>query len=98
MEGAGLMGHVDGTAFPGTFGHITDGYAAGYYGYMWSEVLALDMLSAFGDDLMNAEVGRRFRTIILASGGQRSPLDLVIEFLGREPSSDAFFREIRGAD
>src|SRR3954467_15778216 len=37
MEGATPMGHVPGTAFPGTFEHIASGYAAGYYGYMWAK-------------------------------------------------------------
>jgi thimet oligopeptidase len=96
MESAGPMGHVDGTAFPGTFGHIADGYAAGYYGYMWSEVLALDMLSVFGDDLMSEATGRRFRDVILARGAEAPADDLVREFLGRSVSSEAFFREIRG--
>jgi len=96
MEGRTPLGHVPGTQFPGTFGHIVGGYAAGYYGYMWSEVLALDMLSPFGDNVMNVEVGRRFRDIVLANGGQVAPMKLVVKFLGRQPSPDAFFREITG--
>jgi thimet oligopeptidase len=96
MEGAGPMGHVDGTAFPGTFGHITNGYAAGYYGYMWSEVLALDMLSVFGGNLMNPATGRRFRDLILARGAELPASGLVEEFLGRPVSNEAFLREIRG--
>ena len=96
MESKTPLGHVPGTQFPGTFGHIVGGYAAGYYGYMWSEVLALDMLSAFGDNVMNPQVGARYRQLILENGGQRDPNQLVESFLGRKPSPDAFFREITG--
>lgn len=96
MEAATPLGHVAGTQFPGTFGHIVGGYAAGYYGYMWSEVLALDMRSAFGTDLMSTEVGMRFRKTILENGSQIPEMDLVRRFLGREPNSEAFFREITG--
>lgn len=96
MESKTPLGHVPGTQFPGTFGHIVGGYAAGYYGYMWSEVLALDMLSAFGDNVMNPQVGARYRQLILENGGQRDPNLLVESFLGRKPSPDAFFREITG--
>ena len=96
MESKTPLGHVPGTQFPGTFGHIVGGYAAGYYGYMWSEVLALDMLSAFGDNVMNPQVGARYRQPILENGGQRDPNQLVESFLGRKPSPDAFFREITG--
>jgi len=96
MEGRTPLGHVPGTQFPGTFGHIVGGYAAGYYGYMWSEVLALDMLSPFNDNVMDSRVGRRYREIVLANGGQVSPMKLVEEFLGRKPSPEAFFREITG--
>lgn len=96
MEGGTPMGHVEGTEFPGTFGHIAAGYAAGYYGYMWSEVIALDLLSAFGDNLLDSATGRRFRETILASGGEREALELVHEFLGREVSSTAFYEEITG--
>jgi thimet oligopeptidase len=96
MESKTIVGHVQGSQFPGTFGHIVGGYAAGYYGYMWSEVLALDMLSPFGDNLMNPKVGRRYRDIVLANGGQVAPMQLVKQFLGREPSPEAFFQEITG--
>ncbi|HLQ27435.1 MAG TPA: M3 family metallopeptidase [Acidiferrobacterales bacterium] len=96
MEAKTPLGHVPGTQFPGTFGHIVGGYAAGYYGYMWSEVLALDMLSPFGENLMDEKVGRRYRQIVLENGGQIPPMQLVERFLGRKPSPEAFFQEITG--
>jgi thimet oligopeptidase len=96
MEAASLLGHVPGTAFPGTFGHIVGGYAAGYYGYMWAEVLALDMLSAFGDNVMNSDVGRRFRREVLSRGGEVPATEIVERFLGRPVNADAFFKEIVG--
>ena len=97
MEGDGPLGYIDGSMFPANFSHIANsGYGAGYYGYMWSQVLALDMLSAFGDNIMNPAVGRRFREMILAQGGQVPAKELVRRFLGREPSSEAFFAEITG--
>lgn len=96
LEGKTRLGHVDGSIFPASFGHLMGGYAAGYYGYMWSQVLALDMLSAFDGKLMNPAVGRRYRQTILASGGQRQPHALVEAFLGRKPTSDAFYEEITG--
>lgn len=83
--------------FPANFAHIVgSGYGAGYYGYMWSEVLALDMLSIFGDSLMNPAIGKRFRDTILSQGGQQYAKDMVKNFLGREPSNEAFFQEIVG--
>jgi len=96
MEGATPMGYVEGTSFPGTFEHIASGYAAGYYGYMWAKVIALDLISAFGPDVMNAATGRRFRELILSRGSEEPARDLVERFLGRPVSSDAFFAEIRG--
>lgn len=96
MEGATPLGHVPQTEFPGTFGHVVGGYAAGYYGYMWSEVLALDMRSAFKGNMMDLEVGRRFRQTVLENGSQVPEMKLVERFLGRKPNSDAFFREITG--
>jgi Zn-dependent oligopeptidase len=96
MESETPAGHVSGTQFPGTFEHIVGGYGAGYYGYMWSEVLALDMLSVYGKNLMNPPAGRRFRELILARGGQRPAGEMVRDFLGRDPSPKAFFEEITG--
>jgi thimet oligopeptidase len=96
MERATPMGHIEGTSFPGTFEHIASGYAAGYYGYMWAKVIALDLISSFGPDLMNTAIGRRFRDLILSRGSEEPARDLVERFLGRPVSSEAFFEEIRG--
>ena len=96
MEGATPVGYVEGTEFPGPFGHLMGGYAAGYYGYMWSEVLALDMLSRYDDKLMNPDIGHLYREDILSRGSELSGHDLVRSFLGREPNSKAFFDEILG--
>ncbi len=96
MEGATPLGHVAGTEFPGQFGHLMGGYAAGYYGYMWSEVLALDMLSRYNGTLMNPETGGLYRKAILARGSEMRGNDLVRSFLGRKPNSKAFFAEISG--
>jgi thimet oligopeptidase len=96
MEGATPMGYVDGTQFPGTFEHIASGYAAGYYGYMWAKVIALDMVSTFGSDVMNNEIGRRFRELILSRGSEEPAREMVEKFLGRAVAGDAFFAHIRG--
>lgn len=96
MEQASPLGYVDTTEFPGTFAHITSGYAAGYYGYMWSQLIALDMLSAYGPNIMNPAVGARFRKEILSRGGELPAGQLVRNFLGRDPKGDAFFAEITG--
>ncbi|MFZ1608066.1 MAG: M3 family metallopeptidase [Rhodoferax sp.] len=96
LESKTPLGYVPGTMVPAGFGHVMGGYQAGYYGYMWSEVLALDMRSAFGDNVMDPAVGARYRHLILESGGQRAPSELVEAFLQRKPSPDAFFKEISG--
>ena len=96
MEGATLLGHVPQTQFPGQFDHLMNGYGAGYYGYMWSEVLALDMLSRYNGKLLNPAVGKRYRETILARGSEATGNELVREFLGRAPNSKAFFDEISG--
>jgi thimet oligopeptidase len=95
MEGATPLGHVLGTKFPAGFGHVAGGYAAGYYGYLWSLVVAMDLRTAFEADHLDPSVGRRYRNIILANGGQRPPQELVREFLARETNSKAFFDYLR---
>lgn len=96
MEGATPLGYVKGTEFPGQFSHLMGGYAAGYYGYMWSEVLALDMLSRYDGKLMNTDIGQKYRQTILERGSELRGSELVRGFLGREPDSKAFFNEIAG--
>jgi thimet oligopeptidase len=89
-----LYPFLDGTHWHAAFGHLT-GYAAGYYGYLWSEVYAQDMFSIFEKKgIMDRGSGKRYRDIILARGGTQDPLELVKEFLGREPNPDAYMKSI----
>jgi oligopeptidase A len=80
--------------YANTFGHLFDGgYAAGYYGYAWAQVLSADAYGAFEETgVFNAETGARFRDQILAVGGSRPALDSFKAFRGREPSLDALLR------
>lgn len=96
MESEGPLGSLEGNQFPGQFGHLVGGYGAGYYGYMWSQVVALDMLSAFGKNLMDPRVGARYRQTILSQGSQKPAEQLIRDFLGRNPSNRAFLDEIAG--
>lgn len=95
MEGATPLGHVPGTMFPASFSHVAGGYAAGYYGYLWSLVVAMDLRTAFSADRLDPVVGARYRATVLSQGGQRPPKELVRDFLGRETNSKAFFDYLR---
>lgn len=78
-----------------TFGHLMGGYDAGYYGYLYSEVYSTDMFySVFRQQPMDGAAGRRYRHTVLERGGSRDELGLLTEFLGREPSPEAFYREL----
>ena len=78
-----------------TFAHIISGYDAGYYGYLYSQVYSADMFhSVFAADPMNKEAGRRYRRTVLEKGGSREAMDLLRDFLGREPSTEAFYKEL----
>jgi thimet oligopeptidase len=95
IESGKPLGHVDGTLFPAAFDHLAGGYAAGYYGYLWSEVIAFDLLTAFRDHMLDPGVGARYRDAILSQGSQQEESAMVARFLGRAPSNEAFFAEIK---
>jgi oligopeptidase A len=89
-----LTPFVEGTHFQAAFGHLT-GYAASYYGYLWSKVYAQDMFSVFENEgILNPDVGKRYRKIILARGADQEAIELVKEFLGRSPNPRAFYKSL----
>jgi oligopeptidase A len=81
--------------FAHSFGHVfAGGYAAGYYGYKWAEVLAADAFGAFEEQgVFDRATAQRFLDAILARGGSRDALDAFIEFRGRRPDVRALLRQ-----
>jgi peptidyl-dipeptidase Dcp len=70
---------------------MTGGYTAGYYSYLWAEVLDADAYQAFKEtgDILNREIATRFRKSILEKGGTKEAMQLYIDFRGKEPAIDA---------
>lgn len=66
------------------------GYDSQYYGYQWALVYAHDLFSFFKPDCMNKELGRKLRDKVLAVGGAKSGLEVLQDFMGREPDANAF--------
>lgn len=82
--------YVEGTHFNLNFGHLDD-YSAMYYTYMWSKVIAKDLLTPFkAGGMLNAEAAQRYRRTILEQGGSKDANELVQDFLGRPYRFDAF--------
>ncbi|EMC93474.1 hypothetical protein BAUCODRAFT_242737 [Baudoinia panamericana UAMH 10762] len=78
-----------------TFAHLIGGYDAGYYGYLSSQVYSADMFySVFKRDPMDGKEGRRYRHTVLERGGSQDEMETLRQFLGREPSTEAFYREL----
>lgn len=80
--------------FQHSFGHIfAGGYAAGYYSYKWAEVLSADAFSVFEDNgIFDQNTGEKFLNCILEKGGSAEPMELFVNFAGREPQIDALLR------
>jgi oligopeptidase A len=80
--------------WPNGFLHVFDGgYAAGYYGYHWAEVLSADAYAAFEEaGLFDPATGERWRRHVLETGGSRPALENFVAFRGREPQLDALLR------
>ena len=77
------------------FSHVFGGgYAAGYYSYKWAEVLSADAFAKFQEEgIFNRQTGEKFLTSILEVGGSVDPMDMFVEFRGREPEIDALLKQ-----
>ena len=75
------------------FAHVFsgDGYSAGYYSYLWSELMDADAFLAFEEagDIFDPALARRLREFIYSAGNRQEPADAYIAFRGRLPTIDA---------
>lgn len=91
---AQVLPSVENTLMSSSFSHIfAGGYAAGYYGYKWAEVLDADAFAAFkAAGIFNKDVAGSFRENILSKGGTEDPMKLYVRFRGQEPTIDALLK------
>ena len=87
---------VSGTAMAPAFGHIfSGGYAAGYYGYKWAEVLEADAFSLFKEKgIFNRGAASSFRENVLSKGGTEHPMELYVRFRGHKPETRALIEKM----
>ena len=80
--------------FPHAFTHVfAGGYGAGYYSYLWAEVLSADAFARFEEaGVFDRATGEAYRRAVLAVGGSRPALESFVAFRGREPNPDALLR------
>ncbi len=85
-----------GTSMSVGFSHIfAGGYAAGYYGYKWAEVLEADAFALFREKgIFNREVADRFRRELLSKGGTAHPMTLYVNFRGHKPETRALIEKM----
>jgi len=99
MKKISLIPMSEGTHPQASFGHLMGGYEAGYYGYLWAEVIAADLFSVFEEKgVMDAGTGARYRDLILAPGRSYDEAAQVEKFLGRPAAEDAFLKSIGAGD
>ena len=87
---------VDGTAMQTAFTHIfSGGYASGYYGYKWAEVLAADAYSYFTEEgIFSEKVASKFRNEVLKKGGHEHPMTLYKNFRGHKPKTQSLIDQM----
>ena len=95
MAPAQVLPVVEGTALSPTFGHLfSGGYAAGYYGYKWAEVLAADGYSLFTENgIFDKATAAKFRAL-LEAGGKEHPMTLYVKFRGHKPQTKALIDQM----
>lgn len=79
--------------FYASFGHLV-GYGSKYYGYLWSKVYALDLFDMIKQNQFCPEIGQKYLETVIGKGGSADPKLLLRNFLGRDPQTDAFFRDL----
>ncbi len=91
-----LLPRVEGCCTATNFGHLFGGgYASGYYGYKWAEVLDADIFSRFKQDgIFNTETAAAFRREVLSKGGTDLPTVLFKNFMGRLPDNQALLKRM----
>ncbi len=91
-----LLPRIEGCCTATNFNHIFGGgYASGYYGYKWAEVLDADIFSRFKHDgIFNPDTAEAFRREILSRGGTEHPAVLFRRFMGREPDNKALIKRM----
>jgi peptidyl-dipeptidase Dcp len=96
LKKIGMLDEIAMRHRPTQFGHIFSGdyYAAGYYSYMWSEVMDADAFGAFEEagNIFDPAVAKRLHDDICSTGGSVDPEAAYVAFRGREPEADALLR------
>jgi len=96
MTQLGLIGEIVPRYRSTYFKHIFDGdgYSAGYYSYLWAEVLDADAFNAFVEagNIFDQQISTRYRQNILEKGGSDEPMKLYKQFRGAEPNPDALLK------
>lgn len=93
-QNVSVLGEPDWVRMAHSFNHIfSGGYSAGYYSYLWSEVLASDAFTRFDKEgLLKRQTGQDFVNAILSQGGADEPMKLFEQFMGRKPQNDALLK------
>ena len=96
LEPTKVLPIVDGCAMGPSFTHIfSGGYATGYYGYKWAEVLSADAFSYFQEKgVFSKEVSDKFRYELLEKGGHQHPMELYVNFRGHKPQTQALIDQM----
>ena len=96
LEPTKVLPIVEGCAMGPSFTHIfSGGYATGYYGYKWAEVLAADAFSFFQQEgIFSKEVADKFRYEVLEQGGHKHPMELYVNFRGHKPQTKALIDQM----
>ena len=93
MKDLGLISQIPPRYRTTYFNHIVGGYAAGYYSYLWANVLDSDAFEAFKENgIFDAETANKFKTYILEKGDSEDPMTLYVKFRGAEPKLEPMLK------